>query len=820
MIKRNKIILISVISVFCVFILAAAALIVFFPSEKVRQITEAEATKALGMPVAVKQLKISFMGLPSITANGIKIGLAEGSKDPLAEIESVKTGINLIKILWGEIEITSVKINKLSVHYVIPPKDTTSADSLKPKKQPGPPSLPLPLTLRKLELKQGKIEIINLTAKNVILLDGISQSLSLNISKNLLTVKSKGTVEIENVVFSTIDSTGAKKTVISGIPVKFTHRLDGNPSIGDLSLTESGLDIGGMHIKVNANIKGWQKTDFSLDTGEIDAAEFLASFPASVFPDKAKISASGKFVLGVKGSFDNGAEKPAPVFTGTVKTDIKNIAYKGLPKKIDSVVVDAGFTEKTINIASVDIKAGTSKMSIRGKIDSYNDKPLVGIKINGNIETSDLKGALPALEKSKLDGGLDIALALDGSVKEPSSMRADGALKFRSFVFEMPKTLKNPSKLTGAINVKPEKVSIDNLAMISGKSDLTFNGILTNYMYIPFPQKGKVCDFKGKLTSVLIDVFDLIVIDKSVPMPKPWDFENTIKTAPIPPSLAAETEINLGKILMGKMKFDSAKGLVSLKNGKLTLSNLVVSAYNGSLNGQTTMNFTDLKNVTYDGGFALNGFDSGAFIADFFGAKNFMKGKLSTKIAFSGAGLDSVSMLKNLQGEGDMKFENGEISGWDFTDNLGNFLKFMSFKGFAFETIANTFSIKDRKVYTPGLTAKTVSGTIVMDGYTGFDKALDYKINLNLNKTYAEKALKELSVLSKIAKTQPNSLELVVNAKGTLNSPKFTLNTEGAEKQLKSEIKTKVEQIIDKNIKNDELKNDGKKILNRIFKKK
>ena len=99
MTKRNKIILISVISVFCAFIIAAAALIVFFPSEKIRQITETEATKAMGMPVTIKQLNISFMGLPSIAVKGIKIGPAKGSSEPLAEIESVRTGINLIKIL-------------------------------------------------------------------------------------------------------------------------------------------------------------------------------------------------------------------------------------------------------------------------------------------------------------------------------------------------------------------------------------------------------------------------------------------------------------------------------------------------------------------------------------------------------------------------------------------------------------------------------------------------------------------------------------------------------------------------------------------------
>ena len=87
---------------------------------------------------------------------------------------------------------------------------------------------------------------------------------------------------------------------------------------------------------------------------------------------------------------------------------------------------------------------------------------------------------------------------------------------------------------------------------------------------------------------------------------------------------------------------------------------------------------------------------------------------------------------------------------------------------------------------------------------------------------FGQKAAKQLTALSRLINKDTESLELIVKAGGTLKSPKFKLDTTRAENQLreeiKEEIKSRADEIIDKNIKDEKLKEEGKKLLKQLFK--
>ncbi len=370
----------------------------------------------------------------------------------------------------------------------------------------------------------------------------------------------------------------------------------------------------------------------------------------------------------------------------------------------------------------------------------------------------------------------------------------------------------------------PGKAMRENFAMTSGKSDFSFSGVLNNYRNLVFPGENAAAFFKGRLTSDLIDLNDLLVAEeKQEPQSvKPWDLKETIETMPIPPNLSAETSIQLGKIIFGRLKADSAKGEIGLKNGIFELTDLTVNAYKGRLSGEIGADFSDIENVFYNGSFALEGFDSGVFISDFFGTGNFFRGKLSSSIKFAGAGLDSLEMLENLTGNGFMRFEKGQIDNWDFTKKLGSHIKFLDFDTLDFDTIVNSFSIKDRKVITPDMKLKTQHGDILMNGAAGFDTSLDYDITLLLNKEASRKAAQYLSSVTDLVKVDAQSLEITVKAGGTIASPKFKMDTSKAQDQLKQEVikelKSKAEELIEEKIIDDKLKEEGKKLLKKLFK--
>ncbi len=119
------------------------------------------------------------------------------------------------------------------------------------------------------------------------------------------------------------------------------------------------------------------------------------------------------------------------------------------------------------------------------------------------------------------------------------------------------------------------------------------------------------------------------------------------------------------------------------------------------------------------------------------------------------------------------------------------------------------------------MSVKSDHGTILMNGSAGFDTSLDYVMTLILNKEASAKAVNTLGVISKLVNKDTESIELDVGVKGTMKSPSFTLDTSKAERQLKEQAKEKIEEkakeIIEKNIKSDDIKEEGKKLLEQLF---
>ena len=164
-----------------------------------------------------------------------------------------------------------------------------------------------------------------------------------------------------------------------------------------------------------------------------------------------------------------------------------------------------------------------------------------------------------------------------------------------------------------------------------------------------------------------------------------------------------------------------------------------------------------------------------------------------------------------------MRFESGQIVNWDFTKKLGNYLKFLDFDTLDFDTIVNSFIIENQKMFTPDMALKTGHGDIYLDGSIGFDSSVDYTITLLLNKETTQKASKHLSTLASLINKDTESLEIIVNAGGTLKSPEFKIDTSKAEKQLKEELTSKAKQFIEKSIKDEDLKEKGEKLLKRLL---
>ena len=353
--------------------------------------------------------------------------------------------------------------------------------------------------------------------------------------------------------------------------------------------------------------------------------------------------------------------------------------------------------------------------------------------------------------------------------------------------------------------------------MKTGVSGLTFAGSITGYTVLVWPKKDVYADFRGMVTSDLIDLVDMIYLDRTTPMPKPWYMEDAIKNMPIPPNLNVDTSIRLNTVTFGKLKSDSVQGRVTIRDGAIRFRDIIVQAYRGTLAGNIGMTITPDMEATYDGTFDLRGLQAGAFLASFFGIRDdIFSGSLSSSLSFRGAGLDSVSMLKNLTGKGFFTMNNGRINNWDFTRKLGDTIPFLSFDTLEFNRIATSFTVTDRKVKTDDLTANTEYGAFALSGDIGFDTSLDYTMVFKLNEKALSLAKKNrLGILTGLFEDESGTPELIIGTGGTLRSPAFAIDTSQAQAKAKEKLLDEANKILDRQ--SEDLKKEGKKLLKKLF---
>jgi uncharacterized protein involved in outer membrane biogenesis len=812
--KRKKIVL-GVLAGMAGFVIVAAILaVIFFPGNKMRMIIEENASNTLKMPVAIGSVRLSLLGVPGVEVKTITIGPARKSEPLLAAVKSIKVHISWLSLLRGQLEIKSLDVDT-PIITLLKRQDKSSnlpafADTTRPKTA-GPPALPIPVTLKSFRISDGKLTLINEADTTQVGLGEISQRLSLRISRDMKNLRSSGKISIKNISYVP----GSGKKPLSGISLIFSHELTGMLSSGDLSLSKGELELNGLPMMVTGKISGWKTISFHVEAKDIGADKITGALPPSLIGPRNEVSAKGSFSLTLDSRIS--ALTPKPVFSYTGKMAIENmsISVKGFAKKIDRMQSFITFSEKEMVIKDTAVKTGASVINLSGTVSNYLEKPAIDLNSRGNIRIDDFSEALPAFKKSGLKGDITFDLSATGTPSLPRSMEMNGTLSLKGFSLPSSKVMKNPVLMNGSLRFSPKDVTLESLSVKTGKSDFSLNGQLSGYMNLLPSKEPQPAVLKGTLNSHLIDINDMIFIDKKTPILKPWDLEKPLKNLPIPPILQADASLSLQSVVFGRLKAESIKGRLTIKNGILDLNGLEVSAYDGKLTGNTSINFSQIENVRYNGEFDLKKLSAQTFISSFFGTGDNFRGLVSSSLSFSGAGLDSISFLNNLKGSGSGSIENGQFVNWDFTKKLGQKLQFLNFDTLSFGNAYTTFNFEKQRVFTPALLFQTQYGDFTISGSTGYDTTINYDIAFKLNNTAANLATKSKlgdigSILS--SGTVP---QLYLIATGTLKSPSFQIDTTRTRKEVQDKVKNEAEKLLNKQ--DEKLREKGKKILDKLF---
>jgi hypothetical protein len=819
-------IMISAAALILLLCAAAVTAIMLFPSERIRSLVESAATDAVGMPVYVEHVGLSFRGLPAVSVSGISIGDPHAGEQPLVHIREVRARVALLKLLSRRLEIVSISVGTPSVMIIARADSTTNlppgaARDTVPAPRSEPPSLPVPVTLGSFSVRGGSV-VYDATAVDgtKIVLNDITTGLSLDIAADLGSVTSDGSITVGDIALTS----GADGMELTGLNASCSYGMTGNPSAGAFAIERGVIDLNGIAVSLTGTVSDWARIAWALDTGSLELADILDAIPEGATPLLAGVDAGGTVALAVEGLLDGSATEPL-TYAGSFSLADGFLAYPGLPKRIDRLGIAATFDTSTITMSAVEAAIGTSQVNMSGTISNYLTDPVLNITADGAVALSDITDAVPMPEGVDATGTVTFDIAAAGSPDDPATLAARGYLDLADIVAELPETLHHPATVNGRLEFDGSAAAISGLSLVSGVSDLTIDGSLTHPFVLAGLGDGQPT-LTGTVTSALLDITDLMVADtESQSSVKPWEMEQSISTLPVPPVLAANIDIDLNTVRFGRLEAESTSGTVSLQEGVVSLTDMVVRAYGGSLEGGASVDIADTSAISYDGMFALKALQAAPVLADLLGVKEFISGALSSTLTFSGAGLDSVSMLENLWMDGDMSFTDGAFGNLEFTRRLGEALPFLAHDALAFDRITNTFTVEDQRFITPDMSVATPYGDITVDGWTGFDTSLEYLLTIDLNRDTTRAALESLGGTVASLSNIPDRLELTVGASGTLSDPAFALDTTALQEFITSQIQEKagekLEEFLNSGAVNsddaEKLRDAGKKLLD-IFK--
>lgn len=820
--RRANILLIAAAAIVVVIVVGAVVAVALFPEDKVRTLIEARGTEALGMPVTVESVGISFWGLPAVSVSGIMVGEPREDEPQLARIGDVRVRVSLLALLGRRLKVTSLTINKPVVTVVTYADSTTnlplpSPDAAESDEPAGPPALPIPVTLDRLRLNDGRIVMDAGRAGGMLIaLDGIDVRLSLDVSRDLADVSSRGKIAVADAAAAFPD----KPDTLRGVAASLEYALTGDLTTGDLTVDTGRLTLNDLPLTFTAGTTGWTVVHFSVKSENLDLRKAVRAIPAGMLPGGIAPDASGTVTLTASGVFDPKGV-PALTFEGAFSLADGTFAYPGLPSRIDRLTVDTSFTHKLLTIKAAEVRIGDSTVSLSGSVRNYLDAPVLDVATKGTLDLKDITGAVPLPEGVKATGAVAFDITAQGDPSAPEKMTTGGFMELRDIVAELPVAFNHPLAMQGRLEFGVP-IRLRELAVTSGESDFRVEGQLQNPFALAGLGDGRAV-LDAALQSKVIDLDDLLVPSTmGLDTIKPWVYEESVKNLPIPPRLDGTMRLALNVVRFGRLQADGVKGTLGMSGASVTLRDLSAGAYGGTISGGGALDAADPDTITYNGNFSLSGLGAGDFLSALLGSQKFVTGAFSSNLSFKGAGLDSTSFLRNLLMNGDMLFRDGQVQNLDLVRGLGKSLEFLNFDAIAFDTIRNTFEVKDQRFITPDMALAVGFGDMRVNGWTAFDGKVDYKIVLDLNRETTGKAMKLLGGIASSLTSAPARLELTVAVGGTLKEPTVTLDRDAMNAYLKEQAGKALDRAIERNVSGaqaDSLREKGKKLLNNLFKR-
>ena len=532
-----------------------------------------------------------------------------------------------------------------------------------------------------------------------------------------------------------------------------------------------------------------QNIDLTFKNPECSFKDFLAVIPEAYTKDIENVKTTGNFtVIGIiKGLV---SDETIPTLDINMRSDNASFKYPDLPKSVNNIVIDASVKNTTgnvddtfVDINKLNFKIDEDIFKSEAHIKDLTGNMLVNANLDGILNLANITKAYPIELENQLSGILKGKLntAFDMNAIETNAyqrIKNKGNVSITDFIFSS-EDIVNPIQInTADLSFNSGNVSLNNFDAVTGKSDFSATGTITNLLGFLLSDKKLQGDFNVNSNSFAIADFmveDETATEKSN---KTTSDEESLK---IPDFLDCTITANAKTVIYDNLNLKNVKGQLHIKDQNANLKNMTTDIFNGQLGISGNVSTKEAK-PKFDMQLAMQEFDiSESFkylkmLQAIAPIAKVVEGKLNSTIDINGLLDASFSPdLATISGNAlaEILTSNINVSKSPLLSGLDNKLDFIDFNKLDKE-IKTKLSFDDGEVSVKPFTITYEDIPIEVSGTHNFSNTMSYNAVLQVPAKYLGSEVNRL--IGKIDDSDIDKITIPVTTTigGTFASPQIS----------------------------------------------
>ncbi len=562
--------------------------------------------------------------------------------------------------------------------------------------------------------------------------------------------------------------------VQGGIKMLSKAEMEFNATIA-ADLAESRFTLSNNTLRLNAiemSIDGWVQMlesealamDLKADVADVRFKDVLSLIPAFYTRDFRNLTASGQLsmALWARGEM-HGAILPA--FELSAKVEDGAFQYSSLPKAVDQINIAARIANpgSVMDRTEVEIQrfglrmAGNTLAATLHATNLMSD-PTFRASADGKVDLGAIREVYPLDKGIELGGEITADVKVAGRMSDIEKaryeqMQASGTMIVENVDLKL-EQLPEVYVQRAAATITPKSMTLGELGIKVGGSDIAANGQLSNYL--GWLLRDETLAGRLYVKSDLLDLNEMLAaMTSDGTTDQAETSERAAVSAPeIPENLSLSLGADFGKVLFQKMEIENISGEIAVKGGALSLDKLSLGLFDGT--GKASGSYSTAAGGSHPAlkmALSLAGasfsktFDQLEMVQKLVPIFKTTGGDYSLSLDMTTTLDSSLSpVMKTLQASGEIGSADIRVQNIEAFDQMATILKDDRLRKIEAKDVTIGFTIRDGRLTTRPFDLKMGAVKMNLSGSTGLDQTIDYTARVDLPANAAGGMLQSVDV--------------------------------------------------------------------------